>query len=105
MSGMNVLLRKPMGTSQYAQGDGAGADSQKKKAVAIILVQLVIYCTAGLLLSADPLPVAITIGATALAALIAIIYGKRQLGGMNGDIAGYGIVWGELIGVLAMAIV
>ena len=105
MSGMNVLLRKPMGTSQYAQGDGAGADSQKKKAVAIILVQLAIYCTAGFLLSADPLPVAITVGATALASLIAIIYGKRQLGGMNGDIAGYGIVWGELIGVLAMALV
>lgn len=105
MSGMNVLLRKPMDSSQYAQGDGAGADSQKKKAVLIILLQLAIYSAAGLLLSANPLPVAITLGAAALGALAAILYGKRQLGGMNGDIAGYGIVWGELIGVLAMALV
>jgi len=105
MSGMNVLLRKPMETSQYAHGDGAAADGQKKKAVLIILIQLVLYCTAGLLLSSRPLPVAITLAAVALASLLAIIYGKRQLGGMNGDIAGYGIVWGELIGVLAMALV
>jgi len=105
VSGMNVLLRKPMETSQYASGEGASDDGQKKKAVLIILIQLVLYCTAGLLLSSRPLPVAITLAAVALASLLAIIYGKRQLGGMNGDIAGYGIVWGELIGVLAMALV
>ena len=105
MSGANVLLRKPMGSSQYAHGDGASADGQKKKAVAIILIQLLIYCGGGLLLTGNPVNTAIVLAATALGSLIAIIYGKRQLGGMNGDIAGYGIVWGELLGVLAMALI
>ena len=105
MSGMNVLLRKPMETSQYAHGDGAAADGQKKKAVLIILIQLVLYCGLGLAFSSNPVPVSIAAAATALTSFVAILYGKRQLGGMNGDIAGYGIVWGELIGVLAMALV
>ncbi len=105
VSGMNVLLRKPMGTSQYASGDGASADGQKKKAVLIILIQLALFCGIGLAFSGNPTPVAIVAAATALASFVAILYGKRQLGGMNGDIAGYGIVWGELIGVLAMALV
>ncbi|MBQ8562655.1 MAG: adenosylcobinamide-GDP ribazoletransferase [Firmicutes bacterium] len=105
VSGMNVLLRTPMGTSQYAHGGGASADGQKKKAVLIIVIQLALYCGTGLLLTGAPSDAAIVLGAVALGALIAIIYGKRQLGGMNGDIAGYGIVWGELLGVLAMALV
>ncbi|MBR4861723.1 MAG: adenosylcobinamide-GDP ribazoletransferase [Firmicutes bacterium] len=105
ISGMNVLLRKPMETSQYAHGDGAAADGQKKKAVLIIMVQLILCCGGGLLLSSSPVPVAITIGAAALGSFISILYGKRQLGGMNGDIAGYGIVWGELMGVLTMALI
>lgn len=36
-----------------------------------------------------------------LASLLAILYGKRQLGGMNGDISGYGITIGELFGIAA----
>ena len=105
MAGINVLLRQPMGTSQYAKGDGAAADGQKKKAVVIILVQLVLYCCGGLLMTGSPANTAMVLGAVAAGGLIAIIYGKRQLGGMNGDIAGYGIVWGELLGVLAMALI
>lgn len=105
VSGMNVLLRRPMGTSQYASGDGASASGQKKKAVLIILIQLALYCGIGFFLSGDYVPVAIVLAATAAASYLAILYGKRQLDGMNGDIAGYGIVWGELIGVLAMALV
>ena len=46
---------------------------------------------------------AVVLAATALGSMIAIFYGRRQLGGMSGDIAGYGIVWGELIGVFALA--
>ncbi len=29
----------------------------------------------------------------------------KNLGGINGDIAGYSIVWGELIGAMAIALV
>lgn len=41
---------------------------------------------------------------TAAGSLIAIQFAKKNLGGMSGDIAGYGIVWGELIGVFALTL-
>ena len=41
---------------------------------------------------------------TAAGALLAILGAKKNLGGMSGDIAGYGIMFGELIGVFALAI-
>lgn len=42
--------------------------------------------------------------ATALGSLISIQYAKKNLGGMNGDIAGFGILWGELMGVFALVL-
>ena len=104
-SGLNVLLRRPMGTSQYAKGEGASDSKQKKNAACIILIQLILYCAAGLLLASQPLYTLAVIAATFLGSLIAVFCGCRQLGGMNGDIAGFGIVWGELLGVLALAVI
>ena len=39
------------------------------------------------------------------AAFITILYGRKQLGGMSGDISGYGIVIGELIGTIAIVLI
>ena len=104
-SGLNVLLRQPMGSSQYAKGEGASDSKQKKNAACIILIQLILYGAAGLLLASQPLYTLAVIAATFLGSLIAVFCGCRQLGGMNGDIAGFGIVWGELLGVLALAVI
>lgn len=104
-SGLNVLLRQPMGTSQYAKGEGASDSKQKKKASAIILVQLILFSAAGLLLASQPLYTLAVTGVTFLGAQLAVALACRQLGGMNGDIAGFGIVWGELLGVLALAVI
>ena len=104
-SGLNVLLRRPMGTSQYAKGEGASDSKQKKKASAIILVQLILFSAAGLLLASQPLYTLAVTGVTFLGAQLAVALACRQLGGMNGDIAGFGIVWGELLGVLALAVI
>ena len=38
------------------------------------------------------------------ASFIAILYGRAQLGGMSGDISGYGITIGELAGAIALAV-
>ena len=40
----------------------------------------------------------------ALACIIAIAYGRKQLGGMSGDIAGYGICISELAAMMTLAI-
>lgn len=104
-SGLCVLLRRPMGSSQYAQGEGAAASGQKKKAAAIIFAQLLIFSAAGLFLASAPLGTLTVIGVTFFGSLMAVAFACRQLGGMNGDIAGYGIVWGELLGVLTIAVI
>ena len=44
------------------------------------------------------------IGIEALITLMAIALAKRSLGGMSGDIAGFGIVFGELAGIFAMLV-
>ncbi len=162
VSGLHVLIAKPMQTSQYVkmnaaseaapvpQGDNssavspaaikaeAGSDpipaavapsascdsaaaapeasiaaadaprearpATKKQGIVLLLAQLVIYLALAFWCSSYPIVTAIMCAFTLCAVCAAIFYGRRQLGGMNGDIAGYGILWGELFGMLALAL-
>ena len=104
VAGANVLLRKPIGHSQYAEGAGAEDIAQKKKAALLVALQVVIFGAIGLFLASNLVPTILVVSATGVATHIATIYGKRQLGGMSGDIAGFSIVWGELAGIFAMLI-
>lgn len=138
VSGLEVLLSKPLGTSQYvalsdgsasaANTDEANDDAEaaepvdpeespqkpaaateedvqkpaaatKKQGVVLLLIQLVIYSALGFWASSFYASTALVYGAVVLGTLISITYAKKQLGGMSGDIAGYGIVWGEFCGV------
>lgn len=105
ISGIHVLCCKPIGHSQYAQGFGASDQKQKKKALIMLLLQLVLYCGIGLWFSANVTTSLFLLGAVILASCLAILFARCQLGGMSGDIAGYGIVWGELIGILTLALI
>ena len=102
VAGANVLLRKPIGHSQYAEGAGAEDMDQKKKAVLLILLQVIVFSAIGLLLAANIISTIAVIIMTAVGSYISTVYAKRQLGGMSGDIAGLSIVWGELAGIFAM---
>ena len=104
VAGANVLLRKPIGHSQYAAGAGAKDASQKKKAVLLILLQVLVFGAIGLYLATNIVPTLAIVGATMVGTYLATVYGKRQLGGMSGDIAGFSIVWGELAGIFAMLV-
>lgn len=104
VAGLNVLLRKPMGHSQYAQGAGADDKGQKKKAIIALLIQVALYCTAGMFLATYLLPSALVVAVTAAATYLATVIAKRRLGGMSGDIAGYAITWGEFFGIFAMLV-
>ena len=76
----------------------------KKQGIVLLLAQLVIYLALAFWCSSYPIVTAIMCAFTLCAVCAAIFYGRRQLGGMNGDIAGYGILWGELFGMLALAL-
>lgn len=103
VSGLHVLGCKPMGQSQYAAlQPPESAGPTKKQGIILILVQLIIYLALGFVFSSFQLATAVIAGATAIGTSIAIFYGRKQLGGMSGDIAGYGIVWGEFAGIIAM---
>ena len=102
VSGLEVLMSRPMGSSQYVEMNDA-EKATKKEGIVLILIQLVIFLAAGFFLTSDPVITAAVCGASGLAGFIAVTYGKKQLGGMNGDIAGYGIVWAELAGVFILS--
>ena len=128
VSGLEVLLSKPLVTSQYArmssvepEMSAAETDEQetaesetaepeekkpaapsKKQGIILLLIQLAIFTAAGFIASSYYASTAFVYGAVVLGTFLSITYAKKQLGGMSGDIAGYGIVWGELIGVLAL---
>ena len=127
VAGLEVLLSKPLGTSQYAALAGSSAPeicagesvvteetdmteeaaetkqkptaATKKQGIILLIIQLIIYTASGFLASTFYPSTALVYGAVVIGTFIAITYAKKQLGGMSGDIAGYGIVWGEFCGV------
>ena len=117
VAGLEVLLSKPLGTSQYAALSHSSvpeicaaevavtgetcrtAAAAKKQGIILLLIQLIIYTAAGFWASSFYPSTALVYGAVVIGTFIAIAYAKKQLGGMSGDIAGYGIVWGEFCGV------
>lgn len=102
VAALNVLLRKPIGHSQYALE--TSDDRQKKTAVIMVLLQILLFCGIGLILAANRPSSLLVVGSTAAATYLACVFAKRQLGGMSGDIAGFSITWGELFGIFAMLI-
>ncbi len=75
-----------------------------KNGIFLLLALLLIITAAAFFCSALPIATLIVCGFTALGCLISIQYAKKNLGGMSGDIAGYGILWGELMGVFALVL-
>lgn len=115
----DAVLGKPsMGSSQYAnlekaRGGGWFRDVVFLWAAALIPLLLLFSLLAWGVRQGDEVAgtmagaLAAYIGAVAAAAVTAHIMGfhaRKQLGGMNGDIAGYMIVSGELAGVIGAAI-
>lgn len=99
VSVVNVLTKKRLGTSQY---NGMEAKDTKRAVTVIVSLALAMAIYAfltGLYLSLAAAGFAIAGSA------IAVHHGIKNLGGMSGDISGYGIVWGELAAVVSAAII
>lgn len=97
-AGFAVLLLRPMGSSQYAGMDRQGRGGKLAALTVLFLL------AAGL-----PLLVCGRAGWAPLAAgaayWLAAWQGFRQLDGMSGDISGYALTLGELIGVAVLTLV
>lgn len=98
IAGLEVLLSRPMGTSQYNLMAASG------QGVILLVIQMVIYTGVCVLFSPSILGAALVIGGTVLGTFIPCVIAKHSLQGMNGDIAGYSIIWGEFFGALMLIV-
>lgn len=95
-SGFMMATRKPMETSQYINL------ARNKKADAFMLLQMAVFMILGCILGVEYTRVLMTICCGILGTLVSILLAEKDLQGMNGDIAGYGILWGEMLGILSL---
>ena len=96
-SALAVMSLRPMETSSYA---GAFSEGVKPGHRAAVLVILCLSAALPVLLG----PWGLCGLAAALGGALAIWWGVRQLGGMNGDVSGLGVTVGELCGLAALAL-
>lgn len=102
VSGLHVLTCKPIGHSQYVKDY---EDKSRNKYRAAVVAQMVVIAALVTIFAGDLAKTITVVLTVVLACVIAITYAKKQLGGMSGDIAGYGICICELAGMLALAII
>ena len=109
VSAREVIMRKPMSTSQYSQLDEPGRARDTIPAIVILVVvlgicELIMSDMSWWALIAELYSniIALTV---MVAAFITCSIDCRKLGGMNGDISGHMITISELFGVLVMALI
>ncbi|MCQ4636675.1 adenosylcobinamide-GDP ribazoletransferase [Anaerovorax odorimutans] len=109
-----VLAHEPLSTSQYEKT----FDSEKNKgakwivtmiwiAAALLLIAggSALGADAGLRWTASLRTFAVLAAVELAASVISSAYGRKQLGGMSGDIAGFILVWSELAAVVSLAVI
>lgn len=109
VSGACVLGFEPMGTSQYVEdhreprGKYIGALAAGAAVLLALAAVIAAVWTGG-----DQRGAVLSVLAAAIATMagtfLACLHARRQLAGMNGDIAGYSICVGELGGMIALAL-
>ena len=99
LGALMMMTLKPMDTSQYAEM------KRDSKAEAFLIGQTVLWIIIAALASGGGAgKVLLTAGLCAAGTLVSIFMARRELQGMNGDIAGYGILWGELLGFVSLVL-
>ena len=101
IGGFSVLTYKPIGHSQYVEDYKMPGRGKYRAAV---FVQIAVLAAIAGFISGDPVRTLVCAAINAAAAFLACAYGRKQLGGMSGDIAGYTICTGELAGIIALAV-
>ena len=104
-SSMSVLKMKPLESSQYSKLEG-GKDKKDAvfagMAVDVAFAAICIFATGYLFSRVTELIIS---GAFAMVVTyFAVRNASKKIGGINGDIAGYGIVMGELFGALMLGL-
>lgn len=102
VSGLHVLTCKPIGHSQYVKDY---EDKARNKYRVAVVLQVIAVVAVAAVLGGDPATTITVSLVEAAACVIAIGYARKNLGGMSGDIAGYGICISELAAMLTLAVI
>ncbi len=105
LSALDVLRKEPLATSQY----DATFEGKIMPYVPLMSVNLLVAFAVVLVISyyLSVIHILLFISMCIVPFVVsgfAGAHGRKELGGMSGDISGYSIVWGELAGVIALAI-
>lgn len=105
VSALDVLRKEPLATSQYQKT----FDGNIKPYIPLMTINLLIALAVVLVISyyLSVIHILLFISMCIVPFVVAGFagaHGRKELGGMNGDISGYSIVWGELAGVIALAV-
>lgn len=106
MSALQVLLCRPMSVSQYSAMKGSLKDVIPSMVIFVLVTAAAEYVAAGPSLMTFVFEPMTNIPALAVlvAAFLAGAGGRKALGGMNGDIAGFLVTLSELAGMTAFAL-
>ena len=99
VSVVSIFTKTRLGTSQYN-----GMESKDTKRAGTVIVSLVLSMVIYAVLTGFYESLAVA-GFCIAGSAIAVHYGIKNLGGMSGDVSGYGIVWGELVAVISAAVI
>ena len=99
MAAVCVMSLKPIGHSQFA------GEYQKDKKITekiYVIIQMTVFLAIAIMLTEEVMEILMVFGTTAIAGVLTSVYGKLQLGGYSGDIAGMSIVVSELAAVVLL---
>lgn len=99
ISAICVFNLKPMAHSQFAGGFG----KEKKKVHSLSLAALLLLSLAGAF-ALGGFAALLSAAVAAAGCFLAILYARARLGGMSGDVAGYGTVIGEAAALAVMIV-
>ena len=94
-----VMNMKPMHTSQYSN---LAKKAQFNVALAVLFVALAAFVGVLTVMSVITIRICVSVLATIVVYWVCALYGKKMLGGMNGDISGYALTIGELAGIIGL---
>lgn len=104
----DTMTKRSLGTSQYAKTEKKDLKGPRIFMLAILAAALILIIIPLLLIpsiSTFELWKIWALPAAAFAAKLAGAFARKQLDGMSGDIAGYSLCWGELIGLITLALI
>ena len=106
-AGACVLSFKPLTTSQYLEDHEKPRDKYIKMVALITCAYFLLILVLAIIFARPEAIARLVVSSlgTSCVTLLSCLYARHNLGGMNGDIAGYSICMGELGGMILAALI